>query len=980
VSLSSVAHPRVAVAVVAAITTMMLGATFTPSPAQATAASRPVIPHGEQRTLPDPAGPVRLAGQTSTGALSAPLASATATADTSWDNLFQDYGDDSGAWSGGDGAQSLVLPDGKTMWFFGDTYLGKTNSDYTRPPLNTGLAHNSAVLQSGSKLGPTFAGSPGKSGYYFEDDYTWVSPPSGYSSSRYELINGDQVMENGVVYKFMQLADRDLHPDNFQYKLVGTVLESFGYDSSNGYLTPGSGSVVSVDDTASSDPVIWGAALLVSGGYVYIYGVQPYNAVSLYLARVPVGLLQDGAAWQFWDAKSPSCAAKSQSWTSHALDATALMPGVSEGFSVTDVNGTYVLLSNDNDSGSVNNAVVHYASCPSGFDTSSTKYTIFEPDLPYGYLAYEYRIVPQFSSGSDVLISYSTDSERVDDSCMYENYYNARIYRPRFLEIRLPGIGGHSGSVTQVSAATPPGGTAPPVPSSQETFHPENASDNWATENCQADTPPQSDPKISLTSNVNGQVGLSWTMKPTAMWLYTLTYCDTDEMSCGDNTGPFGVCTVQTVACGNILIWGTRSITMKYLTTGHKYQFTIATAKAVIDPLPAFSGIVTQNFPAPTGCIPLRSSDASDGYHFFTGAYRNVDGSIGGVSATIENYEPWVAPEDLTDTTSEWVMLVDSSYGGDEKYAQVGWWEGAYANRQTFTEWSTGPGDFYDSYYSPYKVNSNINYTMLFTSDSNPNDDTFSFEADGKKLQTLEDHIFTPEGGEIFSELHDQASQEPGDPTNLDHVTGMKIYLPAGKSGSWQNYNGTTEASIGTSDGQNLGTAPWQAISPANGTSPVNSFTTWDTACVASGSSAAAASLTGALASANPVATGTAQSDPVSSSMIAAVDQGSGTSITSAPKGVASAAVDHAALAEAPPGSKVLGTGLATAVVPYYGSAAQRVWLVSVDPAGGLQSVNSPDRTANYYVEIISAATGKWLMTAAGLAPGLSALPRIPAP
>src|SRR5215472_12845022 len=107
------------------------------------------------------------------GTSQAPLA-ASATAATSWDNMFADYGDNSGAWSGGDGAQSLLLPDGKTMWFFGDTYLGATNADYTRPPLSTGLAHNSAVLQNGSTLGPTFA-QPRGSGYNFQADYSWVS-------------------------------------------------------------------------------------------------------------------------------------------------------------------------------------------------------------------------------------------------------------------------------------------------------------------------------------------------------------------------------------------------------------------------------------------------------------------------------------------------------------------------------------------------------------------------------------------------------------------------------------------------------------------------------------------------------------------------------------------------------------------------------------------------------------------------------------
>jgi hypothetical protein len=65
-----------------------------------------------------------------------------------------------------------------------------------------------------------------------------VSPPPEYSASRYEVLNGDQLMDNGVVYKFMQLADRDLHPDNFQCKLAGTVLRPGGPRPHMKALTP----------------------------------------------------------------------------------------------------------------------------------------------------------------------------------------------------------------------------------------------------------------------------------------------------------------------------------------------------------------------------------------------------------------------------------------------------------------------------------------------------------------------------------------------------------------------------------------------------------------------------------------------------------------------------------------------------------------------------------------------------------------------
>jgi len=62
--------------------------------------------------------------------------------------------------------------------------------------------------------------------------------------------------------------------------------------------------------------------------------------------------------------------------------------------------------------------------------------------LPAGWIAYEYRIIPQFSSGSDVLVGYSLNSLNAS-----ENFSNASIYRPRFLDVKLPGISGPAGAV-----------------------------------------------------------------------------------------------------------------------------------------------------------------------------------------------------------------------------------------------------------------------------------------------------------------------------------------------------------------------------------------------------------------------------------------------------------------------------------------------------------------------------------------------------
>jgi hypothetical protein len=51
--------------------------------------------------------------------------------------------------------------------------------------------------------------------------------------------------------------------------------------------------------------------------------------------------------------------------------------------------------------------------------------------------------VPQYSSGANVLVSYSLNTTNLT-----LNLTNSSIYRPRFLDVRLPGIKGKAGPVT----------------------------------------------------------------------------------------------------------------------------------------------------------------------------------------------------------------------------------------------------------------------------------------------------------------------------------------------------------------------------------------------------------------------------------------------------------------------------------------------------------------------------------------------------
>jgi hypothetical protein len=317
-----------------------------------------------------------------------------------------------------------------------------------------------------------------------------------------------------------------------------------------------------------------------------------------------VGGLHARAPWQYYDA-APNCSPAAGAWSSST--ARPLRPGgASAGFSVTDVNGTYVLLTN-NTTGTSNNAVAYYASCPTGFSTASPEYLVYHPDVPSGYLTYEYRIVPQFSDLADgnVLVSYSQDSAREDASCILENYYNATIYRPQFLDVQLPNLPiRSSGSVTDPPhpPAPPSFGTPPVYPDSFYT--PTQDYPGTSTEMqhyCTASATPSASPTLTVTGNSGDVIDIKWSMQPAAMWLYSVVYCNVTNFGSGtkpgqcppDLVGPSGANMTHSIPacsnsaspnllCGYNLYWGKTSGTVTYLEPGDVYEIQLSTALAVL--------------------------------------------------------------------------------------------------------------------------------------------------------------------------------------------------------------------------------------------------------------------------------------------------------------------------------------------------------------------------------------------------------------
>ncbi|RSM57509.1 DUF5005 domain-containing protein [Amycolatopsis sp. WAC 01376] len=312
--------------------------------------------------------------------------------------LWNGYGDQGGHWTGGDRTVSVPLPDGRTAWLFSDTFLGTVNPDHSRPP-DSPIARNTLVVQRpDGTLGETLHGGTADDpealiGLAGSDEHYWV---------------GDGVVQ-GDVLRVLYNRYRTTGSGGLDFRSTGTSLATFRLPE----LTPSELLVIPV-----SDKVAWGSELLEDGGYTYIYGAEQGH---LRLARVPAGGLR--GPWQFWTGAG---------WSSREEDSARMLAGVGTAFSVTRVGGEYVLITMDTSPGFSPVMLAYTASSPSGpFRNPVVLHRASEASDRR--IVYDATAHPQLSRPGKLVVSYNVNS--LDHA---DNIADARIYRPRFVEVAWP--------------------------------------------------------------------------------------------------------------------------------------------------------------------------------------------------------------------------------------------------------------------------------------------------------------------------------------------------------------------------------------------------------------------------------------------------------------------------------------------------------------------------------------------------------------
>jgi hypothetical protein len=311
--------------------------------------------------------------------------------------------------TGADGTYSVLLPDGRTVWIFGDTFLGTVNPDKTRKKLIPKFIRNAFAVQDGDSLNtlhqktPTGNASmvipppPGQEKESLPEDSVWFWP-------------GDGLIEDGKLKVFMsEFIQLDTGMWSFQWRgtwMASFILPEIRQDSL--YRIPYS----------QVNQVHYGHAVLEDEAYTYVYGSKDGRP---HAARYAKGNVD--SPWEFYGGTD---------WTNDPkLSKPMSEIHASEQFSVLKIKDKYVYITQ-----------MEYFSLdicaftsdkPNGpFDNKSLLYTTPIPGNDTNLITYNAVAHPQFIEDNRLLVSYNMNSFVEED-----HFRNADIYRPRFIRVPL---------------------------------------------------------------------------------------------------------------------------------------------------------------------------------------------------------------------------------------------------------------------------------------------------------------------------------------------------------------------------------------------------------------------------------------------------------------------------------------------------------------------------------------------------------------
>jgi len=336
------------------------------------------------------------------------------------DALFQQ----TNGWIGGDGAYSVALSSERTLWLFSDTWIGSVRNGKRT---NTTMVNNTLGIQDGQ-------GADAKMQFIIRHNAD--SKPVAFLTP--ENKRGWFWLQAGVyadkqLFLFLTQIEKTDSPGVFGFRQIG---QSIGIVT-NPLAPPLEWHIeqrpLPCAEFTSTHRQTYGAATLVDGGYVYIYGIDedihPGNlARYLTVARVPTNSVADFSAWRFY--------VNPQEWGADYRQADRTVDAMATEYSVSFLPKLkqYALVYTDH--GLSPNIQVRTARTPWGeWYSPSIVYRCPEMSRDKKLFCYAAKAHPNQGADNELIISYVVNSYDVAQVLS-----DASLYWPRFVRVPLESV------------------------------------------------------------------------------------------------------------------------------------------------------------------------------------------------------------------------------------------------------------------------------------------------------------------------------------------------------------------------------------------------------------------------------------------------------------------------------------------------------------------------------------------------------------
>lgn len=314
-----------------------------------------------------------------------------------FDRLFQRTGD---GWTGGDGTLSVLLPDGRTVWLFGDSLLGTVAPDNTRSA-DTPFIRNCLVVQDGAALETRHQWTGDSAGAFFAplSAQEWFWP-------------GDGTVEENRLHIFLHRFQLEA-PALWRWRWTGTALATLSLPALQWIDTKAA---------PSENGILYGACILETEEYTYIYGTQDQlHPKQAHVARAPAGRIRD--AWAYFDGRQ---------WSDAPGASAPILTGISTQYGVIQACHHFYLFSMDGRVPFSNVIVAYRSRAPTG-PWQGPQVVYQAPETDRDIAAYNPFVHLQFGDRGRLLVSYNLNHV-TDPTALYRD---ATIYRPRFIRVDM---------------------------------------------------------------------------------------------------------------------------------------------------------------------------------------------------------------------------------------------------------------------------------------------------------------------------------------------------------------------------------------------------------------------------------------------------------------------------------------------------------------------------------------------------------------